>query len=434
MKGAIVSTIACIARRRRTAGVSGDAQAARRSGRETERHMGDSAVGLLDQLPDRWLPDRVQTEGRWRIRLGRATRDVVVSKSGVSIERPKGKVHAEIETDHETWRAMDAGRLSGIEAFVDRRLKVRGSIERALQFEPMFDRPDDGGLRYTIEDVPIGNGVKISALIAGSEEGEPLLLMHGLGATKASWLTVLPQLAARYRVMVIDLPGFGRSSKPIGRYDAAWFCGHVCRFLDSMGVERCHAAGNSMGGKVAMELAMLDPERVMDVMCLCPASAFSDRPMLRLVQLLRPELGVAVGFVPRSRVRKTIESLFSNPGSLDGVWIEAAIDDFTRIWRNPKARGAFFAAARSIYLEEPHGEAGFFTRLELMETPSLFIYGEQDGIITHHFGRKIEQTLPSAEVHVWQDCGHVPQIEHPDRTAEVMLDFMKQAANKRAAS
>jgi pimeloyl-ACP methyl ester carboxylesterase len=397
-------------------------------------HMGDSAVGLLDELPGRWQPGRARTEGRWRIRLGRATRDVVVGENGVTIERPNGKVEAEIETDHDTWREMDAGRLSGIEAFVDRRLKVRGSIERALHFEPMFDRPDNGGLRYSIDDVPIGNRSSISTLIAGPEDGEPLLLMHGLGATKASWLTVLPQLAARYRVMVIDLPGFGRSSKPIGRYDAAWFCGHMCRFLDSMGVERSHVAGNSMGGKVALELAMLDPERVIDVMCLCPASAFSDRPMLRIVQLLRPEFGVALGYVPRSRVRKTIESLFSDTGGLDGVWIEAAIDDFTHVWRNPKARGAFFAAARSIYLEDPHGEAGFFTRLELMEIPSLFVYGEQDAIITHHFGRKIQRTLPDAEVHVWVDCGHVPQIEHPGRTAKVMLDFMSQTTGKRAAS
>jgi pimeloyl-ACP methyl ester carboxylesterase len=395
--------------------------------------MGDSAVGLLNQLPGRFVAGRAHSEGRWRIRLGRATRDVIVSPVGASVEMPSGKPDAEIETDHDTWRAIDAGEKSGVEAFVERKLKVRGSIERALQFEPMFERPDAGGMRYTIEEVPIGKRLQISALVAGSEEAEPLLLMHGLGATKASWLTVLPQLAARYRVIVVDLPGFGRSSKPIGRYDAAWFCGHICRFLDSMKIDRCHVAGNSLGGKVAMELAMLDPSRVIDIMCLCPASAFSDRPMLRLVQLLRPELGAAVGFVPRSRVRKTIESLFSNSGLLEGVWIEAAIDDFTRVWRNPKARGAFFAAARSIYLEEPHGEAGFFTRLELMETPSLFVYGEQDSIITHRFSESIRACLPSAEVHVWPDCGHVPQIEHPERTAEVMLDFMSQTTDELAA-
>jgi pimeloyl-ACP methyl ester carboxylesterase len=395
--------------------------------------MRDSAIGLVESLPGRWLEDRFHSGGRWRIRVGRAARDVIVTASGASVEKANGKIDAEIQTDPDTWRAMDAGEMSGVEAFVERRLTVRGSIERALHFEPMFDRADAGGMRYTMEEVDIGRGMKISALVAGSAEAEPLLLIHGLGATKASWLTVVPQLARSYRVIVVDLPGFGRSSKPIGRYDSAWFCGHLCRLLDELGIDECFVAGNSMGGKIAMEMAMLDPERVRAIMCLCPASAFSNRPMLRLVKWLRPELGMAVSFLPRARVRDEIKSLFADSTRLEDVWVEAAIDDFFRVWRNPRARGAFFAAARSIYLEEPHGDDGFFTRLELMKTPSLFVYGEQDSVITYHFGRKIERTLPLAEVKVWPDCGHVPQIEHPDRTAELMLEFLARAGDSRAA-
>ena len=390
--------------------------------------MGDSAIGLVERLPERLRGDHPPAEGRWRIRLGRAARDVVVTTTGVTVEKSEGKVDAEIHTDHGTWRAIDEGRMSGIEAFVERKLVVRGSIERALQFEPMFERPDGGGMRYALEEIDIGRGVVISALIAGDADSEPLLLVHGLGASKASWLTVVPQLARHYRVIAIDLPGFGSSSKPIGRYDSAWFCGHLCRLLDGLGIERCFIAGNSMGGKIAMDMAMLDPERARAILCLCPASAFSNRPMLRLVKLLRPELGVALGFLPRSRVRQVIRSLFADSDRLEDVWLEAAIDDFFRVWRNPKARGAFFAAARSIYLEEAHGDAGFFTRLELMATPALFIYGERDSVITHHFGRKTQQTLPEAEVHVWPDCGHVPQIEFPDRTADVMLKFLSRSS------
>ncbi len=92
---------------------------------------------------------------------------MVVTTSGVSVEKANGKVDAEIQTDPDTWRAMDAGEMSGIEAFVERKLTVRGSIERALHFEPMFDRPDAGGMRYTMEEVDVGNGVTISALVAG---------------------------------------------------------------------------------------------------------------------------------------------------------------------------------------------------------------------------------------------------------------------------
>ena len=279
--------------------------------------MRDSAIGLVESLPERWLEDRFQSGGRWRIRVGRAARDVIVTTSGATVERANGGVDAEIQTDPDTWRAMDAGEMSGIEAFLERRLTVRGSIERALHFEPMFDRPDAGGMSYTMEEVDIGHGMKISALVAGRSTAEPLLLIHGLGATKASWLTIVPQLARKYRVIVIDLPGFGRSSKPIGRYNSAWFCGHLCRFLDRMEIDECYVAGNSMGGKIAMELAMLDPERVRAIMCLCPASAFSNRPMLRLVKVLRPELGMALGYLPRARVREEIKSLFADSDRLE---------------------------------------------------------------------------------------------------------------------
>ena len=225
-----------------------DAQETRRAARST-RHV---------------VRFRAASEGQWQERLhghrrqagvGRTERDVVVSGGGCRVEKPSGRPATHIETDANTWREIDHGELSGIEAFAQRRLIVRGSIENALRFEPMFERPDAGGLKYRVQ--PVHNpGMTISTLVAGEESGEALLLLHGLGATKASWLTIVPELARRYRIIAVDLPGFGASSKPLGRYDSAWFAGHIFRLMDRLGIR--DVAGLT---RYAIRIGLISDER-----------------------------------------------------------------------------------------------------------------------------------------------------------------------------
>jgi pimeloyl-ACP methyl ester carboxylesterase len=271
--------------------------------------------------------------------------------------------------------------------------------------------------------------MKISTLVTGPTDAPPLVLIHGLGASKASWLPVVPQLARHYRILAVDLPGFGASSKPRGRYDAKWFATKMFGFLDSAGYDSALIAGNSMGGRIAQEMAMLQPDRVDAIACLCPATAFSHRPALWLARFLRPELGSAVALMPRRQLKDTIRSLFAKPSRIDESWYEAAVDDFLATWKSPRARMAFFAAARHLYLQEPNGEKGFWACLSLMSTPAFYIYGRHDTIITHHFGSKVSRFLPDAHVEVWNDCGHVPQLEHSDRTAERLVEFFADAVD-----
>jgi pimeloyl-ACP methyl ester carboxylesterase/putative sterol carrier protein len=389
--------------------------------------MPAGVIGSIEDLPDRFRPERASTlDARFRLRIRRAVRDVVISNGTCRVERTTGVPDVEISTDPATWRQMNEGRLSGIEAFADHRLVVRGSIETSLLFEPAFERPLAGGLRYSVEQVAFDD-IHVSALVADDARADPLVLVHGLGATKSSWLTAVPNLARRFRVVALDLPGFGASSKPRGRYDAPWFALQVFSFLDAAGIEKAFVGGNSMGGRVAMEMAMVKPERVHAIACLSPAAAFSRRPALALVRLARPELGWVVSRLPRGRIKNMLRSLFADPTRLEEAWYDAAVDDFLRIWRAPRARTAFFSAARHIYLDEPSGEAGFWARLAQMKPPALYIYGERDVLITPRFGARIRRALPNAEVQIWEDCGHVPQIEHPARAATAMTDFFERA-------
>ncbi|HEX2239640.1 MAG TPA: alpha/beta fold hydrolase [Actinomycetota bacterium] len=385
--------------------------------------MAGNVAASIEQLPQRFTGnDSSPVEGRIRLHIGRIHRDVVVKHDACFVEKPRGRATVEITTDAPTWAEIDAGRLSGIEAFRDRRLTVRGSVDAALNFEPCFDRPNAGGMRYWIDRVRAG-GIEFCALSAGDRAAPPLILLHGLGATKTSWLTVVPALSGRYRVSALDLPGFGASSKPWGRYSARWFAEHVFRFMDEMGYEKARIAGNSMGGRVAMEMAMLDPDRIEAIACLAPAAAFSKRPMLLLARISRAELGMLLSRLPRKTLRDGLTQLFAEPSRIDDGWYDAAIDDFLNIWRSPRARLAFFTAARNIYLEEPFGDQGFWARLCEMTPPALYIYGRQDVLITPRFGPRVQHILPRAKVLMWDDCGHVPQLEWPDRTAQVLLEF-----------
>lgn len=383
-----------------------------------------AAVGdLIDELPGRYNPTHTKVRPtRFHIVVGDESRDVVVDSSGCRVEESSGDFDVEIQTDAKTWRRMFNGQVSGIEAFADGNIEIRGSIDKSLLFEDMFDRPDAGGFRYSLERVSLG-GRAISTLIAGDEAAPPLVLIHGLGASKASWLPVVPALAEQHRVYAIDLPGFGSSSKPRGKYTADWLAEHVFRFMDMVDLDSTFVAGNSLGGRVTMEMAMMEPERVRGIACLCPASAFSYRPGLPIVKLLRPEMGFVVARLPRTYIRDQLKQLFCDPGRIHEDWYDAAIDDFLGRWKTVRGRLAFFAALRNIYLDEPDGETGFWARLTEVKVPSLFIYGRRDVLITHNFSRRIRKHLPSAKVQVWNDCGHVPQLEHPERTVDEMTKF-----------
>ncbi|MEA2452065.1 MAG: hypothetical protein QOG04_775 [Actinomycetota bacterium] len=391
--------------------------------------MGDSpVVRSLETLPQRFRGDNAHISARFRVQVGRTARDIVVADGKCEVVKANGiRPDVEIATDVDTWFEMDQGRLSGIEAFSQHKLLVRGSIEKSLLFEPLFERPAAGALSYTVESVGRRGG-RMSALFAGDPSSPTLLMLHGLGGTKSSFLPIVPALARNYRVIAVDLPGFGSSAKPRGRYDAQWFAQRVFAFMDQLDIEKTFLVGNSMGGRIAMEMGMTDASRVEALACLCPATAFSKRPGLWLVKLLRPELAFAASRLPRKQVLDGLRQLFADPGRVENEWFEAAVDDFLDIWRSPRARMAFSAAARHIYLEEPIGENGFFTRLAAMGSPALYVYGTHDPIITHHGSHRVTKALPNSQVVTWKDSGHVPQIEHPERTVALLEDFFSQFA------
>src|SRR4051794_38794360 len=382
-------------------------------------------------LPERYLGAPAGFDVTYHVRLGdightfevRCTEHAARVRKGISA-RPADVV---VGTDAQTWLRLRAGELSTVEAFRERTLYVRGELDNAVRFEGLFRLPDGRDPLMRVHDVPI-SGRTVSVLTIG-EGGSDVLLIHGLGAAKSSFFDCAALLAeAGHRVHAIDLPGFGGSSKsPTAPYTATWFARSVCAVMDELEIESAHLVGNSMGGRVALEIGLRRPERVRSIAALCPAVAFVKRDFHPLVRLLRPELGLLPHRLRRGVVERQLWSMFCDPDALDPSVADVVVDEFQRIYGSAGARVAFYASARNIYLDRPFGRGGFYPRLAGLQPPALFVWGSHDKLIPAGFRRYVAEALPDAEQIVLDGCGHVPQVERPEQTAGMLRRLFAQA-------
>ncbi len=323
-----------------------------------------------------------------------------------------------LTADEQTWAEIARDLRGGMTAFRRGKLSVRHDLHLGVGFLAATAGGGEAGLRFRRVKTTEG---ALSVTEAGT--GYPVLMLHGLGATKVSFLPTVAALAGSHRAIAVDLPGFGDSVKPIrAGYDAAYFAKTIVALLDALELERAHLVGNSMGGRVAIEVGLRAPERVCGLGLLAPSLAWlRDRPWAPLLRLLSPQLGL-IQPAPRPVVEGIVRHLI--PGA-DGEWTAAGIDEFLRSYLTARGRAAFYAAARNIYLEEPHGPNGFWTRLPELAPPSLFVWGRRDAIVPIRFAGYVRRALPASE-HVELDCGHVPQLERPKQTHAALLRFLQR--------
>lgn len=388
--------------------------------------MSDQAVppAALESLVARFDPDVIEIpSGSARVRLGVEGGDewdaVITSHGADLFPAAEEPCDAELLADEQTWQQIADDLGFGMAAFSDSALKVRRNLHLGVGFLAATSGiVDPGRMEFGSTVTDVG---RISTLTAG--QGEPVVCIHGLGATKASFLTTIAEISGERKVIALDLPGFGDSEKPLGAaYDAPYFAGAVVGLLDELGIEKAHLVGNSMGGRVSIEIGLLYPERVRSMVLLAPALAWlRDRRWRWLLRGPLPKLGL-IQPAPRVITEPLVRGLV--PGGRKG-WTAAGVDEFLRSFLTPRGRVAFYESARNIYLDEPHGEEGLWTRMESMTPPSLFVWGRQDTLVPIGFRKHVERVLPEAE-HLELDCGHVPQMEEPERTHEKMREFLSR--------
>jgi pimeloyl-ACP methyl ester carboxylesterase len=349
--------------------------------------------------------------GRW---------DVVVDRRRARLTRAgRGGADATLAADTATWASIADDVASGMDAFRAGRLRVRRNLHLGVGFLAATSAATGPGrLRFRRVQTAAGS---FSTLEAGT--GEPVVMLHGLGGTKASFLPTIAALAPSFRTIAVDALGFGDSDKPLGAsYSPEFQARAITALLDALSLERSHFIGHSMGGRTALEVGFAHPERTIGLVMMTPAMAWlRERRWAPYLRWIRPELGL-IQIAPRPVVEAFVRRIV--PGA-DTTWGRSAIDEFVRTYTSARGRAAFYAAARHIYLDQPHGDRGFWTQLRKLAPESLFIWGRQDMLVPTSFMKHVERALPAAR-HVEIECGHVPQIERPRETHAAIERFLRE--------
>lgn len=253
----------------------------------------------------------------------------------------------------------------------------------------------------------------------GPREAPPLLLIHGSGASGASWGPVAGALAGHHHVIRVDLPGCGQSP-PASSYDVPEQAGRVAVLLDGLGLQHVTLAGHSSGGYVATALAEQRPDLAGSLALISTGpslDALLPQPFI-LRALLAPPLGPLLW--PRrsdAMIRKGISATTARPVDIPGDAVADLRNITYREFRKVLRCNAEYIAERSV----PE-------RLADLDVPVLVIFGAADPRYEPSSAHQYD-AVPSARVEMLPGVGHVPILEAPEATSELLLGFTAAAAD-----
>jgi pimeloyl-ACP methyl ester carboxylesterase len=271
------------------------------------------------------------------------------------------------------------------------------------------------------------NGRRTRVRVDGDPASPPIVLLHGIGRSLEDWASQFPRLARTRRVIALDLPGSGFSARIPEPTTLEVLARGVLETLDALGEQRpAHVAGNSLGGAVAMQLLVLNPERVASLV-LANSAGFGAEVALPLRLLTLPVLGDLAGRrTTRGSARMTERAIFANPG----LATAARIDHALAIASQPGNSTVLLETARLLATPrgvKPRWRADLTAAVAKHPRPTLIVWGDRDRILPARHLDAARPLFPHAEVHLFSGIGHMPQIECPDEFAARVQAFLSAA-------
>ena len=242
-------------------------------------------------------------------------------------------------------------------------------------------------------------------------KGPALIFLHGLGGDWTRWKAVIDPLSRNYRVIALDLLGFGRSDKPEIEYTERVLAGSLEKFMKDRGIGRATIVGNSMGAGVAYGFAVDHPERIERLIIVnggptrCTELRKNDDPFI-LKQ---------TRVIDRESTRKYFEDLVFDKASIT----ESVLDDLYR------SRMKSTRATSSIVRSFVNGHGCLTTdEIRKIRVPTLFIWGKHDQLSSLDRAKKLHEEIPGSKLELIDDAAHLPHMEQPRKFVDALSTFL----------
>lgn len=265
--------------------------------------------------------------------------------------------------------------------------------------------------------------------------GSPVLFIHGLGSSGyIEWRFNLEPTASRHRVYAPDLPGFGRSEKPRARYGISYFMRFIEKYMEGRGLRSAAVVGASLGGRVALELALTHPQRVSRLVLV--NSLGLGRPNIQLSYGLMtlPRVGEtvmglardALHWAPAPMIRRVAGRYVGASSDLERTMDDSYLKDLRELYATEGYHDAYLATVRSLITPRSlfGSEYDVSGRLHELKAPLQLIWGGSDPLFPVAHAQRAHALVENSRLTVIEGAGHTPQAERPEEFNRVLHDFL----------
>jgi pimeloyl-ACP methyl ester carboxylesterase len=252
------------------------------------------------------------------------------------------------------------------------------------------------------------NGISLRCLVEG--RGDPLVLIHGVGAGLETWDGVAARLRDRYRIVRYDQRGHGQSEKVLGRYEVEDFTADLRALLDTLGIERAHVAGHSLGGLVAQSFALEQPDRLHMLALISTVAGRTDAERKRVQE----RLAMVASGIAGDHFKASLDRWFTDAFRAANPKL---LEEYAR--RNQSNDPACYAAAYRVLAETDLAD-----RLPEIKAETLVMTGEHDLGSNPRMAALIHARIKGSILRILPTLRHSILIEAPDVVAGMLDDFL----------
>ena len=265
------------------------------------------------------------------------------------------------------------------------------------------------------------DGLTIHYQDNGPRDAPVLVLLHGFGSSLQTWDVWAAKLELNYRVIRLDLPGFGLTGpSPLHDYSEANDLATLTHFVDKLGVSSFSVIGHSMGGKMAWGLAAAKPDRVKALVLMAPDGFAQAKDIGTKPYAMPSIMGVIKFSLPKILVRKSIEPAFYDATALS----DRLVDRYYDMLRAPGVRAAILERANQTIYTDP------VPRLKQITAPTLLVWGEQDQMIPSSNAQSYAEVLANSKTVLLPKLGHLAQEEQPEMALGHVVEFLNSTLKR----